>query len=77
MHCCERSNYVNLSHDIFMYALLGDDSLPSSGFKYFLDSTNILRERHPDDVQVYTGESAERLLNARGEALPVVRYWWD
>lgn len=35
------------------------------------------KEWNADDVQVYTGESAERLLNARGEALPVVRYWWD
>lgn len=30
-----------------------------------------------DDVQVYTGEAAERLLNEYDRCAPVLRYWWD
>ena len=65
--------------------------LPYLSYRYHCDTLYILaaedecvfklvdfgKEWNADDVQVYTGESAERLLNARGEALPVVRYWWD
>lgn len=35
------------------------------------------KEWRADDVQVITGEAAQRLLNEYGEALPIVRYWWD
>lgn len=30
-----------------------------------------------DDVQVYTGEAAERLLNEHDCPAPMLRYWWD
>lgn len=30
-----------------------------------------------DDVQVYTGEAADRLLNEYDGSAPVLRYWWD
>ena len=30
-----------------------------------------------DDVEVYTGEAAERLLDRRHRPAPVLRYWWD
>ncbi|HLO48610.1 MAG TPA: hypothetical protein VK211_09375 [Kamptonema sp.] len=35
------------------------------------------KEWKADDVQVYTAQEAERILDRRGDALPVVRYWWD
>ncbi len=65
--------------------------LNSLSYRYYCDSFYIVaaddecvfrlvdfgKEWKADDVQVYTGEEAERLLNGNRGALPVVRYWWD
>lgn len=65
--------------------------LPSLGYRHHCDTLYILatedehvfrlvdfgKEWKADDVQVYTGEEAERLLGGLGDTLPVVRYWWD
>lgn len=65
--------------------------LPALNYRYHCDTLYIVaaadehvfqlvdfgKEWKADSVQVYTGEDAERLLNKRGDALPVLSYWWD
>ncbi len=65
--------------------------LPALNYRYHCDTLYIVaaddehvfrlvdfgKEWKADSVQVYTGEEAERLLNERYDALPVLSYWWD
>ncbi|MBD2090656.1 hypothetical protein H6F67_12405 [Microcoleus sp. FACHB-1515] len=54
-----------------LYILSADD-------EHVFELVNFGQEWQADDVQVYAGEAAARLVGDEDDrALPVLRYWWD